>query len=121
MWMPPRAVMAAPSAPAVSRSEPLFVAPGREASRSIVTASAGRHVTLTADNVDVREVLAAIAKITGAKVSVSSAINTRVSAVLVDVPAAEAIQAIADVAGLSVITPSIPGQTTIVVRSPGKH
>ena len=70
---------------------------------------------------DVREVLAAIAKITGAKVSVSSAINTRVSAVLIDVPAAEAIQAIADVAGLSVITPSIPGQATIVVRNPGKH
>src|SRR5205823_4049251 len=54
VWMPPRAVMAAPSAPAVSRSEPLFVAPGREASRNVVTASTGRHVTLTADNVDVR-------------------------------------------------------------------
>ena len=121
VWMPPRSVMAAPSVPGVSRSEPKFVAPSREASREVVRASAGRHVTLTADDVDVREVLAAIAKITGAKVSVSSAINTRVSAVLIDVPAAEAIQAIADVAGLSVITPSIPGQATIVVRNPGKH
>ena len=116
VWMPPRAVMA-PSPVA----QPAFAAPARGASRDLVAMSTGRHVSLTADNVDVREVLAAIAKISGVKVTVSSAINTRVSAVLFDVPAADAIHAIADVAGLSVISPAAPGQTTIIVRNPAKR
>src|SRR5207253_266562 len=72
VFMPPRAVMPPPLV-----LQPAFVPPIRDASRDRLAASAGRRVTLTADNVPVRDVLAAIAKITGVKVTVSAAITTR--------------------------------------------
>ena len=109
VWMPPRTMTAAlPAA---------FVPPTRPTSREVVTASSGRRVTITADNVEVRELLMAIASMGGVRVVVAPLIHARVSAVLFDVPASEAIQAVAQVAGLSAIAPSAPGQATLVIRA----
>lgn len=108
-WVPPRIPMpaypAAPSVvPRVTESRPTNVAPTR--------------VTITADNVDAREVIMAIARVGGLDVVVSAEIRSRVTAHLIDVPADQAIQAIADVNGLGVLRPAAPGGSTVVFLQP---
>lgn len=76
------------------------------------------RVTITADNADAREVLLAIARVGEIDVVVSSEIRTRVTAHLIDVPAEQAIQAIADVTGLGILRPAAPGSATVVFFQP---
>jgi len=71
-------------------------------------------ITLRADDVDVRDVLYAIGAAAGVSVAVSPDVRRRVTAVLHGVPADQAIQAIADVAGLQVQRPMVAGGSTIV-------
>ena len=109
IWVPPRIPMPtlphAPSVvPRVTESRPTNVGPTR--------------VTITADNVDAREVIMAIARVGGLDVVVSSEIRSRVTAHLIDVPADQAIQAIADVNGLGVLRPAVPGGSTVVFLQP---
>jgi hypothetical protein len=56
----------------------------------------------------------AIARESGLNVVVSSDVRSRISVTLTDVPAAEAVQAIIDVAGLAVIPSGSGGAPTIV-------
>jgi hypothetical protein len=77
-------------------------------------APGGALVTLRADDVDVRDVLYAIGAATGVSVAVSPDVRRRVTAVLHGIPADQAIQAIADVAGLQVQRPMVTGGTTVV-------
>lgn len=75
-------------------------------------------VTITADNADAREVILAIARAGEIDVVVSSEIRTRVTAHLIDIPAEQAIQAIADVTGLRVLRPASRGGATVVSFQP---
>jgi hypothetical protein len=109
IWVPPRIpVPALPRAPSV--------APRVTESRS--TKVAAPRVTITADNADAREVLLAIARLGGIDVVVSSEIRSRVTAHLIDIPADQAIQAIAEVNGLGVLRPSARGGATVVFLQP---
>ena len=90
---------------------PTITAPADPGAR---TAPAGPLVTLRADDVDVRDVLYAIGAAAGVSVAVSPDVRRRVTAVLHGVPADQAIQAIADVAGLQVQRPIVAGGTTVV-------
>lgn len=106
----PRAVTATPL-PAL-RSVPSTVDdPGERITRS---ESGGPLLTLRADDVDVRDVLYAIGAASGVSVAVSPDVRRRVTAVLHGVSAEQAIQAIADVAGLQVQRPMMVGGTTVV-------
>jgi opacity protein-like surface antigen len=85
VWMPPLAgtptIPAAPSAPMIAQpARPSLALDSR-------TRASGRRVTLTADNADAREVLIAIGSMSGLPLIVSSQIRSRVSTVLVDIPA----------------------------------
>jgi hypothetical protein len=101
--MPRPTLPALPPAPAI----PAVTESRRETS--------GRpRVTITADNADAREVLLAIARVGEIDVVVSSEVRTRVTAHLIDVPAVQAIQAIADVTGLSILRPPSPDSSTVV-------
>jgi hypothetical protein len=107
VWTPPRipsprlpSLPAVPSIPHVTESRP--GAPGKP------------RVTITADNADAREVLLAVAQVGDINVVVSPEIRTRVTAHLIDVPAEQAIQAIADVTGLRVLRPAASGSATVV-------
>ena len=108
-WMPPLAAIPSPST-IVEPAAPVVVADTRVAARP--------RVSITADNADAREVLLAIGRTAGVNVVVSPEIRTRVTATLVDVPADQAIQAIVDVLGLSILQPRAPGQATIVFHQP---
>lgn len=111
VWAPPRIPLprlpplpAGPSIPEVSESRP---------------GTTGRpHVTITADNADAREVLLAIARVGEIDVVVSSEIRARVTAHLIDVPAEQAIQAIADVAGLGILRPADHASASVVFFQP---
>lgn len=113
--MPPVRVPLLATVPAVP-ARPV-IAPARTSVRGPLVAGTTRRFTLTADDVDVRELIEGIAKATGFNVIVATQVHRRVSAALFDVTAEEAIQALADVAGLSVMSPIRPGQATIVVSS----
>lgn len=104
VWMPPR--VPGPVLPGAPMYSPPVAASA--------PASTTPRVTITADNADAREVLLAIARLGGLDVVVSSQIRTRVTAHLIDVPAYQAIQAIADVTGLGVLRPAAPGGATVV-------
>ncbi|MGH7636567.1 MAG: outer membrane beta-barrel protein [Gemmatimonadaceae bacterium] len=104
VWMPPR--MPRPLLPGAPTYSPPVA--------SSAPASAAPRVTITADNADARDVLLAIARLGGLDVVVSSQVQTRVTAHLIDVPADQAIQAIADVTGLGVLRPAAPGGATVV-------
>lgn len=111
VWMPPR--MPRPVLPGA----PMYSPPVASSAPS----STAPRVTITADNADAREVLLAIARLGGLDVVVSSLVQTRVTAHLIDVPADQAIQAIADVTGLSVMRPSARGgggSTVVFYRQP---
>lgn len=103
VWVPPR--MPRPVLPGAPLYSPVT---------SSTRTSPVPRVTITADNVDAREVLLAISRLGKLDVVVSSQVQTRVTAHLIDVPADEAIQAIADVTGLRVLRPAAPGGATIV-------
>jgi hypothetical protein len=75
------------------------------------------RITITADDVDVHEIVEGIARATGYNVIVATQVHRRVSAALIDVPAEEAVQAIADAAGMSLLRPSTPGQVALVVQN----
>jgi hypothetical protein len=89
-----------------------------EVTESSRATSAKPRVTITADNADAREVLLAIARVGEIDVVVSSEIRARVTAHLIDVPAAQAIQAIAEVTGLGILRPAAPGSATVVFFQP---
>ena len=111
VWTPPRITL--PTLPALPATPSI---PEVTESRSAAT---GRpRVTITADNADAREVLLAIARVGEIDVVVSSEVRTRVTAHLIDVPAEQAIQAIADVSGLGVMRPDAPGSATVVFFQP---
>lgn len=74
-----------------------------------------RRISVNAVDADVRALLLAIAREAALNMVVSSDVRTRVSLTLSDVPAWEAVQAIIDVAGLSVMTPSQVGASPAVV------
>ena len=80
----------------------------------VARSEGGPLLTLRADDVDVRDVLYAIGAAAGVSVAVSPDVRRRVTAVLHGVPAEQAIQAIADVAGLQVQRPTVLGGTTVV-------
>lgn len=105
VWVPPRSTLPAlPGSPSI--------VPRIADSRS--TSAGVPRVTVTADNADAREVLVAIARTGGLNVVVSSEIRSRVTAHLVNVPADQAIQAIAEVNGLGVLRPAAPGSAMVV-------
>jgi hypothetical protein len=107
VWMPPLAAIPSPQTIAEPPTQrPVITADRRVAPRP--------RVTITADNADAREVFLAIGRTAGVNVVVSPDVRTRVTANLVDVPADQAIQAIADVLGLSILLPPAPGLATIV-------
>lgn len=113
MRLPPLATL--PSPPIVSP------APGTPESRAVLASSAStRRITVTADEADVRQVIMGIANATGVNVIVSPHVTGRVSARLYDVSGEEAIQAVADVAGLSVMRPSAAqdGHTIVFRQTP---
>lgn len=103
VWMPPR--LPRPMLPGAPFAAPVA---------STTPASAATRITITADNADAREVLLAIARLGGLNVVVSSQVRTRVTAHLIDVPADQAIQAVADVTGLGVLRPGRQGDATVV-------
>jgi hypothetical protein len=74
-----------------------------------------RRISVNAVDADARALLLAIAKEAGLNVVVSSDVRTRVSLTLSDVLAWEAVQAIIEVAGLSVMTPTQTGASPAVV------
>jgi len=96
------------AAPAPTRA-PVALAPGR------------KHITITADDVDVRDVIEGIAQATGYKVIVGTQVRRRVTAALFDVPADAAVQSIAESAGLIVLPPSAPGRAAIVVQNKSRQ
>jgi hypothetical protein len=106
IWMPPIA-----ESPDVATPVPTFVAPGR-----LLPASSSKRISITASDVDVRELLLAIADSVGLEIVVSPEIRSRVSVSLTRVPAEDAIQAIVDVAGLSLSQRPAPGRAAIVFR-----
>ncbi|HYC52893.1 MAG TPA: hypothetical protein VEB19_17395 [Gemmatimonadaceae bacterium] len=66
-----------------------------------------------------RDVLFAIGQISGVNVVVSPDVNARVSAVLQNVTGDEAIQAIVDAAGLTILKPlRAEGATTVFLQAP---
>lgn len=73
-----------------------------------------RRISVNAVDADARALLLAIAKEAGLNVVVSSDVRTRVSLTLSDVPAWEAVQAIIEVAGLSVMTPTQGASPAVV-------
>jgi len=73
-----------------------------------------RRVTVNGIDVDARTLLLAIAKEAGLNVVVSSDVRARVSLSLTNVPAVEAVQAIIDVAGLSIMSPQSTVLPTVV-------
>jgi type II secretory pathway component HofQ len=89
-----------------------------QAPRTPAAAPTGRRLTITADDVDVGEIVRAIAKATGFNVIVATQVHVRVSVALFDLTVEEAIQAIVDVAGFSVLPPAAPGNAAIVVSKP---
>ena len=91
---------------------------GPQVSPSRHTTAGMTRVTITADNADAREVLMAIARVGNLNVVVSSEIRSRVTAHLIDVPADQAIQAIAQVHGFGVLRPAAPGAATVVFFQP---
>jgi type II secretory pathway component GspD/PulD (secretin) len=84
---------------------------------AIALAPARRHITITADDVEVRDIIEEIARVTGYNVIVGTQVSRRVSAALFDVPAEAAVRSIADVAGLLVLPPSTPGGAAIVMQN----
>lgn len=92
-------------------------APSLRAAVGTVIPPSRRRLTLTADDVDIHEVLGGIAQATGYKVIVATQVHKRVTAALYDVTAEEAVQAIADVVGFTMLKSTIPGQTTLVVQN----
>jgi hypothetical protein len=99
--------IATPMRPAVPLASPAAIA----------LAPARRHITITADDVEVRDVIEEIARVTGYNVIVGTQVSRRVSAALFDVPADAAVRSIADVAGLLVLPPSTPGGAAIVMQN----
>jgi opacity protein-like surface antigen len=81
---------------------------------SAAAAPAVRRVTINARDADVRPLIMGIAETAGLNVVVSSDVSARVSVTLTDIPADEAIRAITDVAGLSILPPAAPSATTVV-------
>ena len=102
---------AVPTAPAVP-----MIASGQTPIAAPLATAATKRFTLTADDVDVHEIIEGIAKATGYNVVVGTQVHRRVTAALFDVTAEEAVQEIASVAGLSVLRPMAPGQAMIVVN-----
>lgn len=82
-----------------------------------VVATSPLRLTVTADDVDVHDIIEGIAKATGFKVIVGTQVHKRVSAALYGVTAEEAIQEIVAIAGLTIIRPDDPGQAIIVVQN----
>jgi len=113
MRLPPLAALPLQAPPTLPSAQ--APAQSREALMSSVST---RRVTITADDVDARQVIMGIAIATGMNVIVSPLVTRRVSARLYDVGGEEAIQAVADVAGLSVMRPAAPGGYTIVFSQP---
>lgn len=112
VFRPPTAIATLPPARDLSPAPLTLAVP------SVTETAARRRITVNADDVEVREVIAAIAEATGYNVVVSSEVRGKVSAALFDVPAEVAVRAIADVAGLSVRGPAVPGQGTVIFRQP---
>jgi len=101
--------IATPIRPAVPLAAPAPIAPP--------LAPARRHITITADDVEVRDVIEEIARVTGYNVIVGTQVHRRVTAALFDVPADAAVRHIADVTGLLVLPPSTPGGAAIVMQN----
>ncbi len=114
VWMPPPALAVTPTVPPAPAAPGMTQPTGPTLALDARITAAGRRVTLTADNADAREVLIAIGNMAGVPLIVSSQIRSRVSTVLVDIAAEDAIQAIAAVIGVAVLRPVAPGQATIV-------
>lgn len=74
-----------------------------------------RRISVKAVDADVRALLMAIAREAELNIVVSADVRSRVSVTLSDVPAMEAVQAIVNVAGLSVMSPTQPGAAPAVV------
>jgi type II secretory pathway component HofQ len=73
-----------------------------------------RRVTVHAVNADVRSLLVAVAKESGLDLIVSGDVRSRVSVALDDVPAAEALRAIIQSAGLAISGPGALGAIAAV-------
>lgn len=84
---------------------------------SSAVAPSRRRLTISADNVDVREILDGIARETGYKVVVATQVQKRVTAALFDVSAEEAVRVIVETAGLRLLQPAVPGQAPMVVQN----
>lgn len=82
---------------------------------SPVRTSVPRRISVNAVDADVRALLLAIAREAELNIVVSADVRSRVSVKLADVLAMEAVQAIVDVAGLSVMSPTQPGAAPAVV------
>jgi hypothetical protein len=92
----------------------IFPGPAVQPDLSPARTSTMRRVTINAVDADVRALLMAIARESGLNVVVSSDVRSRISVTLSDVSAAEAVQAIVDVAGLSILPSQSGGAPAIV-------
>jgi hypothetical protein len=77
-----------------------------------------RFVTVHAINADARALLLAVARESGLDLVVDSTVRARVSLSLSDVPAADAIRAIMESAGLAISTPSRPNTAIVFYQLP---
>lgn len=103
------------------RLEPTISTPAPETRERTVTTTVTQSVRLisvSAVDVDARTLLLAIAREAGLNVVVASEVRARVSVSLTNVSAAAAIQAVIDVAGLSVIVPMLDEKPAVVFYAP---
>lgn len=81
----------------------------------LATLSGSRLISLHATNADARALLVAVAREAGLNLVVDGDVRARVTVSLTDVPAADAIRAIIESAGLAVAGPSMTGAITSIV------
>jgi hypothetical protein len=97
--------------PEVPRSE----ATVRPAPDPLAALGATRLVSVHATNAEARTLLVAVAREAGLDLVVDGDVRARVSVSLTDVPAADAIRAIVESAGLAIAGPSMTGAVASVV------
>lgn len=84
---------------------------------AVPVAGDARRVTLTVDHADIHDVVLYILKTTGYRIDVPPDVHERVSGTLSDIAPEEAARAIANVAGLTLVLPTTPGQPARLVRT----
>lgn len=108
---PPRVLAGSNGTPAAARGP----AAG-EVTPAVPATDSPRRVTLTVDHADIHDVVLYILKTTGYRIEVPTDVHERISGTLSDISPEELAQAIANVAGLTLIRPTTSGQPARLIR-----